>query len=131
MVSKVVKAMRILIADNEFNVSNALAALIREQPAWYLIGIVPDGDDLFNAIDTCRPDLVLIDFALPGLKLADLIERISNSENPPFVVAICKDQDERKAAFAYGVDFAICKIESPDRLLEALRTSQEKIAQIS
>jgi DNA-binding NarL/FixJ family response regulator len=131
MVSKVAKTMRILIADNEFSVSNALSALIREQPAWHLIGIVSDGDDLLGAIDTCRPDLVLIDFALPGLKLADFIRKNSDSVFPPFVVAICKDQDERKEAFAYGVDFAICKIEPPDRLLEALHESQEKITQVS
>ncbi len=131
MVSKVVKTMRILIADNEFSVSNALSALIREQPAWHLVGVVTDGNELGIAITTCRPDLVLIDLCLPGLFLHELVRSMRFTIDRPFLVAICRDQEEKDQAFATGIDFAICKIESPDRLIEALHATENRIAQVT
>ncbi len=129
MINNGLKAMHILIADNESNVSYALSVLIREQPTWKLTGIVRQAEDLYTQLDASQPDLVLVDLKLPGFEIADLIERTSNMPNPPFVIAIGLDPDEEKDALARGADFVISKVDPPDRLLSALRQSQEKIAQ--
>jgi len=60
--------MRILLADNRSRVRFALRSLLEEQPGIVIVGEVSDCQELMAQAETDCPDLMLIDWDLPGAK---------------------------------------------------------------
>ncbi len=122
------KKVRILIADDDRNVSHALSILIHERCAWKLTGIIRKAEDFYHELSTNKPDIILVDLKLPGLEITRLIEMTRSMDPPPFVIVLC--QDDEKEDISVGVGCTISKFDPPERLIAALRASQEKFLQI-
>ena len=57
--------IRILVADDEREVREALADLINEEPNLQLVGMAGDADEAIELADAARPDVVVLDVAMP------------------------------------------------------------------
>ncbi len=58
---------RILIADDNPQVRHALRALLESNPEWQVCGEAVDGRDAVSKAKQLSPDLVVLDFLMPGL----------------------------------------------------------------
>jgi DNA-binding response OmpR family regulator len=56
-------AKRVLIVDDEPNIVASLEFLMRK--AGYEVGVARDGDEAMAAVESFRPDLVLLDVMMP------------------------------------------------------------------
>ena len=59
--------MRILIADDQVRVRQALRVLLAQQPGLRVIGEAADGAELLAQVGVKAADLALVDWELPGL----------------------------------------------------------------
>jgi DNA-binding NarL/FixJ family response regulator len=58
---------RILIADDNPHVRHALRTLLEHNPEWQVCGEAVDGRDAVSKAKELTPDLVVLDFLMPGL----------------------------------------------------------------
>jgi DNA-binding NarL/FixJ family response regulator len=114
--------MRVLLADDQAKVCSALRLLLGQEPEMAVVGEVAEAHELLLEIKQARPDLLLLDWELPGLSanghFSTLRARYPNLK----VIALSGRPDTRGAALAAGADAFVCKGDPPERLLVALHT---------
>jgi DNA-binding NarL/FixJ family response regulator len=112
--------MRILIADDQANVRSALALLLEQEPQFEIVAEAADAVGLLQAVRKNNPDLLLLDWELPGLP-ADYLLRLLRYEQPCLlIVALSSRPEAEAAATAAGADAFISKSALPERVLTAV-----------
>ena len=66
--------IRVLLADDQQLIREALAALLGLEVDLQIVGQVGSGDEVLGAVALLKPDVVLLDVQMPGNLLADGIE---------------------------------------------------------
>jgi DNA-binding NarL/FixJ family response regulator len=112
--------MRVLLADHHPSTLWALRSLVGGQQGLTVIGEVTEAESLLTQAEALQPDLVLLDWGLPG-RPADLIERLHAIDPRPRVMAMSSRLETGRATLAAGVDAFVSKGDEPDWLLEVLR----------
>jgi len=76
--------MRVLLADDQSKVRSALRLLLEQRPGVQILGEAVDATGLLDWMKAACPDLVLLDWELPGLETDSLLPtlRESGSHNP-------------------------------------------------
>ena len=113
--------MRVLLADDQPQVCSALRLLLEQDPEMNVVGEAAKAEDLLAQVGATRPDLLLLDWELPGLQptnpllpaLRALCPRLS-------VIALSGRPEMCRAALAAGADAFVSKGDPPERLLSAV-----------
>ncbi|MBC7251241.1 MAG: response regulator transcription factor [Anaerolineae bacterium] len=113
--------MRVLLADDQAKVRSALRLLLEQQPGLQVIGEAVDAQGLLDWIKVTCPDLVLLDWELPGFQADDLLLTLFDLCPNLAVIALSGRPEASRAALAAGVDAFVSKGDPPDRLLAAVR----------
>ena len=66
--------IRVLLADDQQLIREALAALLGLEVDLEIVGQVGSGDEVLGAVALLKPDVVLLDVQMPGTLLTDGIE---------------------------------------------------------
>lgn len=112
--------MRILLADDQPRIRFALRALLDRQPELQVVGEAGNADDLRAQILTTDPDLVLLDWELPGRR-TERSPAVLHAQHPKLVIIALSGRPEaRQAALAAGADAFVSKTDPPERLLAAI-----------
>lgn len=111
--------MRVLLADHHPSTLWALRSLVGKQKGFTVVGEATEATSLLTQADALKPDLVLLDWGLPG-RAADLIDRLHAIDPRPRVVAMSSRLETGRAALAGGADAFVSKGDEPDWLLETL-----------
>jgi len=113
--------MRILIADDQADVRSALRLLLEQGDQFDIVGEVADATGLLIQLDSKQPDLVLLDWELPGLSMTQLI-RLLRVERPHLqVLAMSSRPEAQQEAAAAAADGFVSKGDPPEIMLAALR----------
>ncbi|MCZ7568705.1 MAG: NHLP leader peptide family RiPP precursor [Ardenticatenaceae bacterium] len=115
------KPLRILIADNDPRVRAALQLLLTAAVGPTLIRESGDLASLASQVSAFKPDLILLDWELPGRPAAGLLLVLSRPEMRPRVLVLSARPEAGPAVLAAGADAFVSKADPPDRLLAALR----------
>src|SRR5690242_8540902 len=59
--------LRILIADDSRAVRHSLHGLLEQHPGWEVCAEAVDGADAVDKAQECVPDIILLDFFMPGM----------------------------------------------------------------
>jgi DNA-binding NarL/FixJ family response regulator len=113
---------RILIADDHLLVAEACKRLLESE--FDVVGIVTDGRDLVNAATALRPDLVLVDIAMPSLNGLDACSQIKKLHQHVRVVFLTMTDLAEVAAEAFrrGASGYVLKYCTTDELCIAVRS---------
>lgn len=112
--------MQILLADDESVVRSALRLVIEEDPDLHIAGEVSEFPSLEPAIQTIKPDLLLLDGELPGMQLDRLIPEIRTRWKNMVVIIMSGRVESKWTALKAGADAFICKCDPPERLVATL-----------
>ena len=112
--------MHILLADGRPKVRFALRALLTRQTAPHVLHEASDAQDLLAQAEVSCPDLVLLDWELPGLAPSDLIPALRRVCPKAAVIALSGTVSARREALAAGVDAFVSKGDPPERLLSTI-----------
>lgn len=110
---------RIVLADDQLLVRAGIRALIESLPGYTVIAECPDGDSALGAIERFRPEIAVLDIAMPGLNGIELCAELRRREWHLAVLMLSAiDVAETiEQAFAAGADGYLHK----DFLLEELK----------
>jgi DNA-binding NarL/FixJ family response regulator len=122
------KGMRVLLADDQAQVRSALRLVLELEPGLKVVGEAAGAKELLTKAEATCPNLVLLDWELPGLKAANCSTKSGQSllnalrERCPLlkVIALSGRPESRRMALTAGVDVFISKGEPPDQLLAAV-----------
>lgn len=112
--------MRIVIADDEPLARERLRALLAEQPGIEVVAEAEDGESALHACAELKPDLVLLDIAMPGIDGLEAARHLAAFEPRPAVVFCTAYDAHALSAFdAQAIDYLVKPVR-PERLAAAL-----------
>jgi DNA-binding NarL/FixJ family response regulator len=115
------RGLNILIGDAQPRVRFALRILLEQQPGWQVTGEAADAQVLLDrALGGC-PDLVLLDWELPGLPATELLTILRRACPHLRVVFMSGREEQRQAALQAGADVFAYKADPPEKLLGLIR----------
>jgi DNA-binding NarL/FixJ family response regulator len=112
--------MRILLADDQPKVCSALRLILEQEPELIVVGEATDADALSIAMERLCPDLVLLDWELPGLT-ARLVCVLRRRFPAATIVALSGRPEAQQAALEAGADAFVSKGDPPEQLLQTLQ----------
>ena len=115
-----VRHMRVLLADDQSKVRSALRLLLEQQPGTQVLGEAVDTTGLLDWVTVTCPDVVLLDWELPGLGVDRLLPTLRELCPCLKVIALSGRPEARQAALDAGVDAFVSKGDPPERLLAAV-----------
>ena len=112
--------MRIVIADDEPLARDRLRALLAEQAGVEVVAEAEDGESALHACADLKPDLVLLDIAMPGIDGLEAARHLAAFEPRPAVVFCTAYDAHALSAFdAQAIDYLVKPVR-PERLAAAL-----------
>jgi DNA-binding NarL/FixJ family response regulator len=114
--------MRVLVADSDPRVRTALNMLLKFEPELAIIGESVHASSLLAKAEELEPDLVLLDWELPGNSITALIEQLKNAESPCRVIVLSRRPEAEQAAMTVGADAFVSKTDPADSLLDTLHS---------
>jgi DNA-binding NarL/FixJ family response regulator len=114
--------MRVLVADSDPRVRTALHMLLKVEPELAIIGESTNASCLLAKAEELEPDLVLLDWELPGNSITALIERLRKAESPCRVIVLSRRPEAEQAALTVGADAFVSKTDPADSLLDTLHS---------
>ena len=113
--------MDVLLAIHHPDLRLAIDLYLREEPGINVVGMASETEGLSALLNTLRPDLLLIDWSLPGRPLVQVLAEGQEPDPPPKIIVLGADDRDMKAALAAKADYFVVKGESPEQLLSAIR----------
>ncbi len=112
---------RILIADDHTLVAQACKSFL--EPEFEVVGIVKDGRSLLQAANQVRPDLVILDIAMPGLNGLDAGEQLKSTLRNVKIVYLSFHAEAEVCAEAFrrGASGYVLKQSAAQELVLAVR----------
>ena len=116
--------IRVLIADDHAVVAEGLSYLIQAQPDMEVVGCVTDGRDAVRSAVLLRPDIVLMDIAMPELNGTEATHLICERGLDTRVVMLSMYSDPVHVcrALQAGASGYVVKKSVAKDLVEAIRT---------
>jgi DNA-binding NarL/FixJ family response regulator len=115
-----VRRMRVFLADDQTRVRSALRLLLEQEPGLSVVGEAAEAEDMLAQTEATQPDLVLLDWELPGLRTDDRLSVLRALCPQLKVIALSGQPEARRAALSAGADAFVSKGEPPERLLAAV-----------
>ena len=112
--------MRVLVADSDPRVCTALNMLLKFEPELAIVGESKDASTLLAQVKALEPDLVLLDWELPGNSITALIESLKQTGTHCQVVILSRRPEAAQAARTVGADAFVSKTDPADSLLQTL-----------
>src|SRR5574341_425480 len=117
--------IRVLIAEDEPSVREAMADLVSSDPAMDVVGAARDADEAIEMARAQRPDVALIDVKMPGGGGPRATREIRRESPQTQVVALSAYEDRRTVLemLRAGVVGYVVKGTSADEILYTIRRS--------
>jgi two-component system response regulator AlgR len=113
-------ALRTLVVDDEPLATERLQLLLARIGGIDLVGTASDGEAACRMADALRPDLLLLDIAMPGMDGIDVAREIGRRADRPAVIFVTAfDQFAVSAFEVEAVDYLVKPVD-PKRLERAL-----------
>ena len=112
----------VLLADDHAIVTDGLARILKDA-GFDVIGAVRDGQQLVEAAQRLRPDVIITDLSMPRLSGLDVLARLKSEplESKVIVLTMHHDADLAADAIRGGASGFLLKESAGDELLAAVR----------
>jgi DNA-binding NarL/FixJ family response regulator len=112
--------MKILLADDQAKVRSALRLLLEHEPGMEILGEAVDVTGLLDWLKAANPDVLVLDWKLPGLPAVTLLPQMRSHRPHLRVVALSGLPGSRRVALAAGVDAFVSKGDPPEVLVRTV-----------
>lgn len=110
----------ILIAERQAATRSALIGFLQGQSGLAVVGEAAHSQELLDQVKATCPDLVLLDWDLPGETGGNLIPEVRQTDCHPPVIVLGVRLESAPAALDAGANEFVWKGEQPKRLLTAI-----------
>jgi DNA-binding NarL/FixJ family response regulator len=115
--------IKIFLVDDHMVVRAGLKTLITAQPDMAVVGEAGDGTEVWQRVQDCRPDVVIMDISMPGLNGIQATERLKQvcPEVKVLVLSVHDDTSYLRQMLTVGASGYILKHTAADALIQAIR----------
>ncbi len=111
----------VLIVDDDAETRSLLQAYLQKQG--YRVTSAADGKSLRGALDTARPDLIVLDLMLPGEDGLQLCRDLRSRSNVPVIMLTARGEEtDRIVGLEMGADDYLPKPFNPRELLARIKS---------
>ena len=114
--------LTVFIAEGEKHVLKALQLSLANQTDYVILGEASHTESLLAQVCMQPPDVILLDWNLPGINHQRLIQTLRKHCPATILVATSVKPEQKKFAEKYGMDGYLSKRGSPDEFLDELKT---------
>ena len=101
------KRLRVLVVDDELLGRERVAGLLREDPDTEIVGMIDNGRDAVEAIRARHPDVVFLDYQMPGLNGFDVVRAVGPANMPVTVFVTAHDEHALEAFELAALDYLV------------------------
>ena len=116
--------MRMLLADDQSWLRSAIKLLLGQEANIEIAGEAVDAVQLIEMNDALRPDIVLLDWELPGIRRSNakqnLMTTLRTVNEQLLVIVLSGRPESSRAAMSAGANAFISKADTPEQFLTAL-----------
>jgi CheY-like chemotaxis protein len=112
---------RVLLADDQAKVRSALRLLLEQEPGLSVVGDAVETEELLAQAEALCPDLMLLDWELPGLQTADPLRALRAGCPNLKVIAVSGRPEARRASLAGGWGRRFCQQRGPAGAVDSSR----------
>ena len=118
------RKIRILLADDHTVVRRGLRLLLEGQPEFSVVAEAADGNQAVEAAENAKPDVVVLDIAMPNLNGIEAAQRILSAAPHSAVVILSMHADEGYVlrALKAGAKGYLLKDSAEGDLIEAIKS---------
>ncbi|MDP2764764.1 MAG: LytTR family DNA-binding domain-containing protein [Brevundimonas sp.] len=120
-----------MIAEDEPLALEGLQRTLASFPGVEIVGSASDGDQALALIIEKRPDLALLDIAMPRLSGLDVARLTAQSARPPLCAFLTAYADFAVNAFALDALDYVLKPFTVDRLSDTIGRARRRLAQVA
>ena len=115
--------IRVVVADDHPFILDGLEQLFRGESDIELVARAMNGEDALVAVETFRPDVLVLDVRMPRLDGIGLLRRLSDRGLPTRVVLLTASLDDARLldAFRLGAKGLVLKESAPRLLVQSVR----------
>jgi DNA-binding NarL/FixJ family response regulator len=128
--NKPIKPIRVVLADDHKLVRAGIRALLEKLPGVEVLGEASNGREVLNLVGTHRPDVVLMDIAMPGLNgLAAAARVVQEFPDVRVIMLSMHDNEEYcwRALKVGAVGYLLKKVATTELETALLQVVQGKI----
>lgn len=116
--------VRIFLVDDHAVLREGLALLINAQPDLQVVGQAGNGEETLQQVPHCRPDMVIMDIAMPGMGGIEATSAIKTSLPAVHILALTRHREPGylRRLFQAGARGYVLKKTAADELITAIRS---------
>ena len=121
------RQIRILLADDHNVMRRGLRLLLERQPGFKVVGEASDGRQAVEQAEATKPDIIVLDIAMPNLSGIEAAQRISALLPHTRIIILSMHSDESYVlrALKAGAKGYLLKDSAENDLIEAIRAVDE------
>lgn len=115
--------IRVLLVDDDALVRAGLRMILSSSEELEVVGEAADGAGAVAAVQSCRPDVVLMDIRMPGMDGIAATAVVRRLAHPPHVIVLTTFQADEQVmgALRAGADGFLLKDTAPTEIINAVR----------
>jgi DNA-binding NarL/FixJ family response regulator len=113
--------MNVVLAIRQTDARLALELLLSEEPGVSIVGAASETAGLLALTQTALPDLVVVEWTLPGRSLLDVLPEAQTLTDKLRFLVVGQDADEKQSALDAGAHAFVLIGDPPEHLLAAVR----------
>jgi len=121
--------MRILLADEQPKVRFAIHVLLKPRAELKVVSEATNAEELLAQIPKSNPDVLILDWQLPGLEEIGSLARLKKNHPGLYIVVLSCRPELGQTALDAGADDFVSKIDPPENLLYSLVRCQAYLDQ--
>lgn len=117
------RKIRVVLVDDHGIVLEGLRALLDAEADIEVVGALTDGQSVRTAVERLKPDVVVLDYELGGLRATDIIGDLRNFAPAPRVLVLTAyhDGETIRSVLESGAEGLALKTASPQQTMAAIR----------
>jgi two-component system LytT family response regulator len=101
------RRLRVLVVDDELLGRERIASLLREQNDVDIVGMVENGNAAVAAIRELHPDIVFLDYEMPGKNGLEVVREVGPAQMPVTIFVTAHDEHALKAFEVAALDYLV------------------------
>lgn len=116
--------IRVVLADDHVFVRDGIKSLLENEANIEVVGEATDGLEALKVVETCKPDLLILDIRMPNMTGIEVVEKLRSQNNLVKIVMLSMHESEEYVlkSIKAGADGYLLKGSSKEEFLKALQT---------